>query len=100
MIARLLDSWAIYIFIYSYRIIHVLNELISWNTIWGHAMVKNNTLEFNIETTNAQYEKLLMLKKALLAGKNKEVNEQILLDRAREQSLKEIYLIGYLVNKL
>ena len=61
-------------------------------------MVKNNTLEFNIETTNAQYEKLLMLKKALLAGENEEVNEQILLDRAREQSLKEIYLIGYLVN--
>lgn len=60
-------------------------------------MVKNLPAKISYEHVLPRYQKLLMLKKAVTMGKDKEVNEQILLDRAREHNANEIYLVGYLV---
>lgn len=46
----------------------------------------------------AEYEKLIMLKKALFINDNKEVSESMLIKLARDHNLKEIYIIAYLVN--
>ena len=64
----------------------------------GHVMVKNLHEKVSFEKVMPQYEKLLMLKKALMLGESEEVNEKILLERAREHNLREIYLVGYLVD--
>lgn len=64
----------------------------------GHVMVKNLPEKVSFEKVMPQYEKLLMLKKALMLGESEEVNEKILLERAREHNLREIYLVGYLVD--
>lgn len=61
-------------------------------------MVKNLPEKISCELILPQYEKLLMLKKALTLDENEEINERILLERAREHNEKEIYLIGYLVD--
>ena len=60
-------------------------------------MVKNLPKKISYEHVLPRYQKLIMLKKAVTMGKDKEVNEQILLDRAREHNANEIYLVGYLV---
>ena len=61
-------------------------------------MVKNLPEKVSFEKVMPQYEKLLMLKRALMLGESEEVNEKILLERAREHNLREIYLVGYLVD--
>ena len=61
-------------------------------------MVKNLHEKVSFEKVMPQYEKLLMLKKALMLGESEEVNEKILLERSREHNLREIYLVGYLVD--
>ena len=61
-------------------------------------MVKNLPEKVSFEKVIPQYEKLLMLKKDLMLSENEEVNEKILLERAREHNLREIYLVGYLVD--
>lgn len=61
-------------------------------------MVKNLPEKVSFEKVIPQYEKLLMLKKALMLSENEEVNEKILLERARKHNLREIYLVGYLVD--
>lgn len=47
-----------------------------------------------------EYEKLIMLKKALQVPEDEEVSEKILLDTARNHNLEEIYLIAYLVDTI
>lgn len=64
----------------------------------GHDMMKNLPEKVSFEKVMPQYEKLIMLKKAFMINKNEEVNEKILLERAREHNLREIYLVGYLVD--
>jgi len=65
----------------------------------GHGiMVKNLPEKISFELVIPQYEKLLMLKKALTLDESEEVNEKILLERAREHNEREIYLVGYLVD--
>ena len=61
-------------------------------------MVKNLPEKVSFEKVMPQYEKLIMLKKALMLGESEEVNEKILLERSREHNLREIYLVGYLVD--
>lgn len=61
-------------------------------------MVKNLPEKISYELVIPQYEKLLMLKKALTLDESEEVNEKILLERAREHNEREIYLVGYLVD--
>lgn len=58
----------------------------------GHVMVKNLPEKVSFEKVMPQYEKLLMLKKALMLSEDEEVNEKILLERSREHNLREIYL--------
>lgn len=60
-------------------------------------MVKNLPKKISYEHVLPRYQKLIMLKKAVTMGEDEEVNEQILLDRAREHNANEIYLVGYLV---
>ena len=52
----------------------------------------------SLEKILPQYDKLINLKKALKINDNEEINELLILERAREHNLKEIYLIGYLVD--
>lgn len=61
-------------------------------------MVKNLPEKISYEIVLPQYEKLLMLKKALTLDESEEVSEKILLERAREHNEREIYLVGYLVD--
>lgn len=61
-------------------------------------MVRNLPEKISYELVLPQYEKLLMLKKALTLDESEEVSEKILLERAREHNEREIYLIGYLVD--